>query len=430
VAVGPISILFVEEDVSEQVLVERFMRGLGSGYKMYTVGSTYAAVNILKRTQYDVAIIDYRFSDGTAFDLLNELGETPAIFLTEDGQEEIAAMVLKRGAYDYVMKDRNRNYLMLLPGTIQKVLNRKRAEQALQQSESRCQDVLEFVLDMYFCISEDGSILLANRAGAYQLGYSVSEMLGMSLSKLVYPSDVELLKRELLLATTSADESRRSFFRVVSKDGRIIHVCADIQAQAERGRQIPVIRLLCRDITGKTSSRMEVSGGNGACAVNSRMPVSTQTAMTGSVSTSEISAELTGRERLLIIDDEPDQRAVSARMLAKLGYRVVTAENGHAALELMRAGDGTRQGEERKSPFALVLLDMSMEKGFDGLDTYQEMVKLYPGQRCIIVSGCCEAERLEKAQALGAGEFVSKPYTFQSLGRAVRKELDKIPQRG
>jgi len=92
----------------------------------------------------------------------------------------------------------------------------------------------------------------------------------------------------------------------------------------------------------------------------------------------------------------------------------------------MKAGDGSRQnGGKRTSPFDLILLDMSMEADFDGLDTYREMLKLYPGQRSIIVSGCCDMDRIGAAQALGAGEFVSKPYTFQTLGKAVRGELSR-----
>jgi DNA-binding NtrC family response regulator len=61
----------------------------------------------------------------------------------------------------------------------------------------------------------------------------------------------------------------------------------------------------------------------------------------------------------------------------------------------------------------------------DGLDTYKEILKLYPGQKAVIVSGFSETDRVKKAHRLGAGAYVRKPYAMERLGLAVRRELDK-----
>ena len=68
---------------------------------------------------------------------------------------------------------------------------------------------------------------------------------------------------------------------------------------------------------------------------------------------------------------------------------------------------------------------MIMDPGMDGLDTYQRIVEIHPGQKAVIVSGFSETERVSKAQALGAGPYVRKPYVMEKLGQAVRSELDK-----
>jgi DNA-binding NarL/FixJ family response regulator len=68
---------------------------------------------------------------------------------------------------------------------------------------------------------------------------------------------------------------------------------------------------------------------------------------------------------------------------------------------------------------------MIMEAGFDGLDTYRQIVRAFPDQKAVIASGFSKTKRVEEAQRLGAGAFVRKPYTLQRLGRAVRKELDR-----
>ncbi len=72
----------------------------------------------------------------------------------------------------------------------------------------------------------------------------------------------------------------------------------------------------------------------------------------------------------------------------------------------------------------LVILDMIMNPGMDGLATYKEMVKLRPGQRAIIVSGFSESTRVKEAQRLGAGTYVRKPYLMEKIGIAVRSELN------
>jgi DNA-binding NarL/FixJ family response regulator len=68
---------------------------------------------------------------------------------------------------------------------------------------------------------------------------------------------------------------------------------------------------------------------------------------------------------------------------------------------------------------------MIMDPGIDGLETYRQILELHPGQKAIIVSGFSENERVRAAQALGAGAYLRKPYTYDKIGLAVRTELDR-----
>ena len=74
---------------------------------------------------------------------------------------------------------------------------------------------------------------------------------------------------------------------------------------------------------------------------------------------------------------------------------------------------------------ALVLLDMIMDPGIDGLDTYRQILKLHPKQKAIIAGGFSETQRAKEAQKLGAGQYVKKPYTLEKIGIAVKNELEK-----
>jgi DNA-binding NtrC family response regulator len=68
---------------------------------------------------------------------------------------------------------------------------------------------------------------------------------------------------------------------------------------------------------------------------------------------------------------------------------------------------------------------MIMPPGMDGLETYQRVLEIHPGQKAIIVSGFSETERVGEAQRLGAGAYVKKPYILEKIGTAVRDELNR-----
>jgi YesN/AraC family two-component response regulator len=66
-----------------------------------------------------------------------------------------------------------------------------------------------------------------------------------------------------------------------------------------------------------------------------------------------------------------------------------------------------------------------MDPGMDGLDTYIKILEIHPKQKAIIVSGFSESNRVQTAQALGAGAYLRKPYIMEKLGITIRKELDR-----
>lgn len=123
---------------------------------------------------------------------------------------------------------------------------------------------------------------------------------------------------------------------------------------------------------------------------------------------------LRGTETVLVVDDVDDQREIAGKLLEKMGYAVKLAAGGEAAVEYIR-----------DNGVDLVLLDMIMDPGIDGLETYREILKIKPDQKAIIVSGFSESDRVKDALGLGAGEYVKKPYLLHDIAKAVRTELDR-----
>ena len=119
-------------------------------------------------------------------------------------------------------------------------------------------------------------------------------------------------------------------------------------------------------------------------------------------------------ETILVVDDIKEQREIASRILKKLGYSVATASSGEEAVDYMSDNSAD-----------LLVLDMIMDPGIDGLDTYREILALHPGQKAIIASGFSETARVKEAQKLGASKYIKKPYTLEKIGIAVKKELEK-----
>ena len=119
-------------------------------------------------------------------------------------------------------------------------------------------------------------------------------------------------------------------------------------------------------------------------------------------------------ESILVVDDVKGQRDLAASILQTLNYRVKCVSSGEEALAYLKEHSAD-----------LIILDMIMDPGMDGLDTYTKVREIKPQQKAIIVSGFSESDRVRAAQALGVGAYVRKPYVIEKLGLAVREELDR-----
>ena len=119
-------------------------------------------------------------------------------------------------------------------------------------------------------------------------------------------------------------------------------------------------------------------------------------------------------EKILVIDDIKEQRQIACSLLSKLHYSPKGIASGEEAVEYMKENSAH-----------LLVLDMIMDTGIDGLETYKRILSLYPRQKAIITSGYSETERVREAQRIGAGEYLKKPYDLETLAKTVKNELDK-----
>jgi PAS domain S-box-containing protein len=119
-------------------------------------------------------------------------------------------------------------------------------------------------------------------------------------------------------------------------------------------------------------------------------------------------------QSVIVVDDVKEQRELASEMLKTLGYSVTAVSSGEEAVEYLR-----------NTSADLLILDMIMNPGIDGLETYKRILGIHPGQKAIVASGYSETSRVKEAHALGAGQYIKKPYTLEKIGIAAKNELEK-----
>ncbi len=119
-------------------------------------------------------------------------------------------------------------------------------------------------------------------------------------------------------------------------------------------------------------------------------------------------------ERILIVDDMPNQRQIASLALERLGYQTTVMESGEAAIKYLKKQDAQ-----------LILLDMIMEPGINGLETYRKILEFKPHQKALIASGYSQTHQVNDTLELGASGYLKKPYTIEKIGAAVKSALSE-----
>lgn len=119
-------------------------------------------------------------------------------------------------------------------------------------------------------------------------------------------------------------------------------------------------------------------------------------------------------EKVLIIDDIQEQRQIASEILERLAYDVASVSSGEEAIEYLKENSAD-----------ILILDMVMEPGMDGFETYKNIVKINPGQKAIIASGFSNTENIKNTLKFGAGQHITKPYSIDIIAKAVKEELMK-----
>jgi len=230
-------ILLIDDDRVDRMAVRRHVKAGVHPFDVTEAGSCAEGAARLAESTYDAVLLDYLLGDGTGLDLLPQLGNTPAVFLTGEGNEEVAVEAMRLGAYDYLIKDHDRNYLTILPATLRNVVSRRQSEEALRASEECYRLITDNVSDLIWTATLEAPDVEVSAEPQWRytyvspsvkrlLGYGVEEFLALQLADVLTPESyrtaIDVLTGELALeqqADPDLDRQRTLELQHVLADG-------------------------------------------------------------------------------------------------------------------------------------------------------------------------------------------------------------------
>jgi PAS domain S-box-containing protein len=189
-----IKVLLVEDDAIDQLAFKRCVKQGALPYDYTIAGSLAEAKTIIESNFFDIAILDFHLGDGSALELVDQvkLQKIPFVVATGNGDEEIAVHLMQQGAYDYLIKDPNLNYLKVLSATVDKAIRRKRAEEKIRLLNHAIQNVCDGI----YIVDQTNQILFINDALSQICGIALENAIGQPLETLNQPGLMQCIENQ------------------------------------------------------------------------------------------------------------------------------------------------------------------------------------------------------------------------------------------
>jgi len=253
-----IKILIIEDHIETAQLLEIILKRFDSKFDVEIEQDPQAGIERLLKNPFHALVLDYNLPGMNGLQVLDIIRESnlslPVVMVTGQGDERIAVGAIKRGAYDYIVKEKG--YMDQLPRILLRSIDENRLSSQLAESEKRYQALFENASDGIFIVDTNGFELLeTNRMAEKLTGYSRQELLQLNFLDLCGPQfrkqASDILKQ--IIATGSANFDH---LRILRQGNKLVPV--DISASLVRGGQKPVIQMFVRDITDKKRLEQQI----------------------------------------------------------------------------------------------------------------------------------------------------------------------------
>ena len=237
-------VLLVEDNEIERIAFEKFVKNNDIPYDYMIAKSASEAQVILENNKFDIVVSDHDLGDGTALDVLSNAKDTPVIIVTGAGNEDTAIKMWKAGAYDYLVKDIDQNYLKAIPITVENAIKHKVVEDKLQLLSG----AVKSTEDSVFITNMRGEIIFVNKAFCKTYGYTEEEIVGQNSSILWIGKNQAENTRSVFQTRTVGGNSEIGFYHK-RKDESIFPVSLSRSIIKDANKKDVAIVGVSRDIS-------------------------------------------------------------------------------------------------------------------------------------------------------------------------------------
>ncbi|MCL4818700.1 MAG: response regulator [Vicinamibacteria bacterium] len=224
---SPGDILLVEDDEDHAELIRRSFEASGSAPQIDVVRTLAAARARLAEWPPDLVITDLRLPDGSGAELIavdREQARYPVVVMTSFGDQHVAVEAMRSGALDYVIK--SGTTFQEMPriaerayGLWRHIVERRRAEAGLRESERHFRSLIENALDLILVVEPDGRMRYASPSSRRVLGWEAEGLIGRDGRELVHPDDLEAAVRMFTAASQAVGTPNFGVLRLRGEDG-------------------------------------------------------------------------------------------------------------------------------------------------------------------------------------------------------------------
>jgi len=248
-----IKLLYIEDDTVDQIAFKRFVEQASLPYDYTIVSSIKEAQESTAKDHFNVVITDYNLKGGTAFDMIELMKDIPIIFTTGQNNAEVAARAMKAGAYDFLVKDMDRDYLKIIPVAIENAIKHKNMEDRLRKLSRAVEQSPNIVM----ITDIEGRIEYVNPKFTAVTGFSSEEIIGKNPRFLRFDESEEKLY-QTLWETITQGKYWQGELRNRKKDGTLYWEMASISPIKDANGNITHYLKVGEDITERKNAEKEL----------------------------------------------------------------------------------------------------------------------------------------------------------------------------
>jgi PAS domain S-box-containing protein len=233
-----IRLLYIESDEIQRRKLSSSLRS--KGYSVTTAASEQAGIRLFEKRSFDAILCDLNKPKIDGVEVLQRIryrnSNIPFIIFAASGSVAQAKTAIKKGADYFILEPKKINEIIII---IEQVIEKKRLEKQTSDSQAFFRMVIENVPDVIYSLNPKGEFISLSPSVEHVMGYKPSELIGVSVFKVIHPEDRLRVKESFMKSAKSADpEDKILQFRMVTKAGKTKHFEIRRKIALENGRMV------------------------------------------------------------------------------------------------------------------------------------------------------------------------------------------------